>query len=214
MLLAAAGESFDKQELQQKASRFDHYTAIDLAHLLTFFIHPTSDFTDANTALVIIDGVSALFDAAYARAYDQPSKKRSDNAKWSTSRKYAVMGDLVSRLQKLATIQNLVVLMTQQTRMRIRAGAGALLLPVLSGVEWDSGISTQLVLFRDFPPNTSTQPKPDLLERWNRLRYVGVIKANGISAEENGRFDTVVPFSIEQVSIPSCRRVHILRFNN
>jgi RecA/RadA recombinase len=148
--------------------------------------------------LIIIDSVSSVFDAAYSRVHE-PSPKQSDAAKWNNSRKYAVMADLVSRLQKLATINNLVVLMTQQTRMRIRSGAGALLLPVLSGVEWDNGISTQLVLFRDFPPKTTTQPNTDLLERWKRLRYAGVIKINGVSAEENGRFDTVVPFTIDEV---------------
>ena len=187
--------------LQAKASRFEHYTAADLAHLLTFFTHPTADFIHDDSALVVIDGVSMAFDAAYSRVHDQQTKKQTDSAKWSTSRKYAVMGDLVSRLQKLATVHNAVVLMTQQTRMRIRSGAGALLLPVLSGVEWDSSISTQLVLFRDFPPKTTTLPRQELLDRWNRLRYVGVIKVNGVSAEENGRFDTVVPFSIEQVMI-------------
>jgi hypothetical protein len=109
------------------------------------------------------------------------------------------MGDLVSRLQRLATMNNLVVLLTQQTRMRIRSGAGALLLPALSGVEWDNGVSTQLVLFRDFPPKNSKQPDSDLIERWSRLRYVGLIRVNRVSAEENGRFETVVPFSIEKV---------------
>ncbi len=172
---------------------------MDLAHLLTMFIHPSPDFTHDTTALVIIDSVSSIFDAAYSRTNDHRSKKKPEAAKWTVSRKYAVMGDLISSLQKLASMQDLVVLLTQQTRMRIRSGAGALLLPVLSGIEWDNGVSSQLVLFRDFPPKGNTQPDPKLKERWSRLRYVGLIKINGVSAEENGRFDTVVPFSIEKV---------------
>lgn len=199
LLLASAGHDIGLQKLREKASQFYHYTTTDLAHLLTMFIHPTPDFISENTALVVIDSISTVFDIAYSRAHDQTSKKKSNAAKWYSSRKYAVMGDLISRLQKLATINNIVVLMTQQTRMRIRSGAGALLLPVLSGHEWDNGISTQLVLFRDFPPRTTTQPNPELLERWGRLRFVGVLKVNGVSAERDGRFDTVVPFSIEKV---------------
>jgi hypothetical protein len=163
------------------------------------FIHPSPDFTHDTTALVIIDSVSSIFDVAYSRINDHRSKKQPEAAKWAAARKYAVMGDLISRLQKLASMQDLVVLLTQQTRMRIRSGAGALLLPVLSGIEWDNGVSSQLVLFRDFPPKGNTQPDPKLMERWSRLRYVGLIKINGVSAEENGRFDTVVPFSIEKV---------------
>jgi RecA/RadA recombinase len=199
LLLACAGDDVDLEVLQAKASRFHHYGAPDLAHLLATLVHPAPEFVDNNTALLVIDSISSLFEAAYSRVQDQPIKKQTETTKWCNSRKYAVMGDLVSRVQKLASVHNLVVLMTQQTRMRVRPGAGAILLPVLSGAEWDNGISTQLVLFRDFPPKTTTQPALDLIERWGRLRYVGVIKVNGVSAEENGRFDTVVPFSIEMV---------------
>jgi hypothetical protein len=187
------------QKLQRIAERFHHYTVADLAHLLALFAYPASDFTDDTTALIVIDSISTPFDTAYSRPGDGRFKKQSELAKWAASRKYAVMGDLITRLQKMATLNNLVVLLTQQTRMRIRTGAGALLLPALSGVEWENGISTQLVLFRDFPPKGNTQPEPVLVEQWTRLRYVGLIKVNGLSAEENGRFETVVPFSIEKV---------------
>lgn len=188
-------------------SRFHHHRAPDLAHLLAMLIHPAPEIIHNNTALLVVDSISSLFEAAYSRVHDHPTKKQSETMKWCTSRKYAVMGDLIARMQKLASVHNLVILMTQQTRMRVRSGAGAILLPVLSGAEWDSGISTQLVLFRDFPPKTTTQPAPELIERWRRLRYVGVIKVNGVSAEENGRFDTVVPFSIEMVKQTSCSTI-------
>ncbi|KIW05954.1 hypothetical protein, variant [Verruconis gallopava] len=188
---------YTTKELEEQASRFHYYMITDLAHLVTLFTHPASDLADVNTALIVIDSISTVFDIAYSQFYDQQSKKQSEIAKWAANRKYAVMGDLISKLKRLATVNDLVVLMTQQTRLRIRSGAGALLLPTLSSIEWDHGVSTQLVLFRDFPPHPMTQPDPELAERWRRLRYAGLIKINGVSAEENGRFETVVPFTIE-----------------
>lgn len=199
LLLASADDGIDLNVLQEKVSRLRHFSVPDLAHLLAFFVHPTDDFIDSDVALVVVESVSTVFDTAYSKVQDAIPKKQSDSAKWNISRRYAMMGELVSRLQRLATLNGLAVIVTQQTRMRIRSGAGALLLPILTGHEWESVISTQLILFRDFPPKTMTQSNPELSERWSRLRYVGVIKLNGISAEENGRYDTVVPFSIEKV---------------
>jgi len=102
----------------------------------------------------------------------------------------------------LAIVNNISIVLTCQTITRVRSGQGALLLPAISGSEWDNGISTQLVLFRDWLPKRSTQQTEEEAERWQRLRYAGVIKVRGIAMEENGRFDTVVPFSIEQVRNP------------
>ena len=76
---------------------------------------------------------------------------------------------------------------------------GALLLPAMSGVEWDNGIATQLVLFRDWPPNNVVKLSEGK-ERWEKLRYAGVIKINGVLTAEEGRIDAVIPFSVEKAS--------------
>jgi hypothetical protein len=98
----------------------------------------------------------------------------------------------------MAAINNIAVLLTSQTITRIRSGLGALLLPAISGSEWDNGISTQLVLFRDWPPRPNTQSNDDI-DQWKGIRYAGLIKAKGVLAADDGSFGTVVPFSIEKV---------------
>lgn len=109
------------------------------------------------------------------------------------------MGELISKLGRMAAVNNIAVLLTSQTITKIRSGLGALLLPAISGTEWENGIATQLVLFRDWPPRRNTQITADEAERWKGLRYVGVIKVKGVLAADDGRFETVVPFSIEKV---------------
>lgn len=181
-------------------ARFKHYTIPTLPHLLALFLHPMPHFPPAGTSLIVIESISTLFDNAYHRTNYDRSKTQTDAQKWAAGRKFSVMGELMTKMARLATINNIAILFTSQTITRLRSGQGALLLPAISGLEWDNGVSTQLVLFRDWAPKRGTQLAIEEAEKWHRLRYAGVIKVKGVAMEENGRFDIVVPFSIEQAS--------------
>jgi len=163
-----------------------------LAHLLALFVHPPASFPPKQTSLIVIDGLSTLFDVAYQRNF--ATNKTSDASKWAAGRKYAVMSDLMSKLGKMAALNNIAMVLTCQTVTRLRTGASAILLPALSGLEWDNGISTQLVIFRDWPPSDRVKDA-----RWQRVRFVGAIKVNGALLGGDGGVGTVVPFTIEKV---------------
>jgi hypothetical protein len=179
--------------------RFKHYAVPTLPHLLALLLHPPPSFPPRDCSLIVIDSISTLIENAYQKSHDGRPVKKTDAAKWAAGRKYAVMGEIISKLGRMAAVNNAVVLLTSHTMTRIRSGLGALLLPAISGTEWENGISTQLVLFRDWPPQRNTQISAEDAERWKGLRYVGVIKVNGVLAADDGRFETVVPFSIEKV---------------
>ena len=106
------------------------------------------------------------------------------------------MGDLISKLGKLAATKHLTVLLTSQTTTRVRADTGAVLHPSISGNAWDGGISSRIVLYRDWPTlqdvDVSSQKK-----RVHGSRFAGVVKASGISYSGLGK---VVPFTIETVT--------------
>ena len=192
-----AGSSID-QILQKQ---FFHYTTPTLPHLLALFLHPAQSFPPRDTSLIVIDSVSTLFDLAFHRPFDYAvSSKKSDQEKWAASRRFAIMGDLISKIGRMAALHDIAVLLTCQTTTRLRSGIGlgALLLPAMSGVEWGNGIATQLVLFRDWSPNDAVN-LGEGKERWERLRYAGVIKVNGVLTAEEGRIDRAVPFSVEKV---------------
>jgi hypothetical protein len=181
-------------------ARFKYYAIPTLPHLLALLTHPTPHFPPPGTSLIVIESISTLFDNAYPRTNYDRFKTQTDAEKWAAGRRFAVMGELMTKLARLATINNVAILLTNQTITRVRFGQGALLLPAIYGSEWDNGVSTQLVLFRDWAPKRSSPLASEEAERWQRLRYAGVIKVKGVVMEENGRFDTMVPFSIEQVS--------------
>ncbi|KAJ9669677.1 hypothetical protein H2201_000061 [Coniosporium apollinis] len=177
-------------------SRFHHYIAPTLAHLLAVCTAPM--FLPAGTALLVINSVSTLFDSAYPRNTDDRSNGNKNNdGKWASNRRFAVMNDLMSKLGKLAALNNIAVLVTNQTATRIRPGLGAVLLPALSGTEWDNGISTRLVLFKDWPPPAHKDMSDADRQQLGKVRYVGAIKVNGVTLAEVGNVGSVVSFTIQ-----------------
>ncbi|KAK7522512.1 hypothetical protein IWZ03DRAFT_392860 [Phyllosticta citriasiana] len=180
---SAGGERAPQDDL---ASRFHHLFAPTLAHLLALFVRPASSFPPDGTALVVIDSVSTLFDYAYPRTGSGTGNK-NDDVKWAAGRRYAVMNDLVSTLGKTATLKDIPM----------RPGAGALLMPAMAGTEWDSGIATRLVLFRDWPPEPGKLTNLEEHRR-SKVRFVGVVKMNGTALGEADGLGAVVPFTIEK----------------
>ena len=176
--------------------RFHRLTAPTISHLLALFLRPRR-FPPERTSIVIIDSISTLVDKAYPRTADRQSKK-NDAAKWAASRKYAVLNDLVTSLGKMAAVNNLAIVINSQTITRVRGGSGAVLVPALVALEWDNGISTRLVIFRDFKPDLQGASEDE--ERLGRIRFVGITKLNGVNVAEDGAVGSVVPFSIENVS--------------
>lgn len=147
----------------------------------------------------MIDSISSLFASAFpSNGFDRKQasdKLKRDADQWASSRKLTFMGDFVSKLGKLATTNNIAVLLTSQTATRIRAETGATLNPTISGTTWDSGISARIVLFRDWFFQSAEAPANNW-EYLPQVRVAGVLKASGVSYEGLGR---MVSFTIEKV---------------
>lgn len=181
-------------------SRFHHFMAPTLAHLLALFGHPPSSFPPSGTSLVVIDSLATLVDNAYPRnVVDRTSRNRNDQAKWAAGRKYAVINELISTLARIAAMHDIALLLTCQTITRIRSGSRALLVPAISGAEWENGVSTRLVLFRDWVPGQGKWSDADA-DNLRKARFIGVVKANGVTLADEGAVGNVVPFTIETVS--------------
>ncbi|KAI9817903.1 MAG: hypothetical protein M1832_004523 [Thelocarpon impressellum] len=75
------------------------------------------------------------------------------------------------------------------------SGSGAVLVPALTSTAWEGGVSSRIVLFRDW-----VQPRVDgtaeAREKAAKMRFAGVLKAGGIAYGENG-VGRVIPFTIE-----------------
>ncbi|MCJ1370608.1 hypothetical protein MMC20_001821 [Loxospora ochrophaea] len=123
-----------------------------------------------------------------------------DAVQWAANRRWNVMGDLTSRICRLAAITNAAVLVTTQTLTKIREDLGAVLHPAISGKAWDSGVNSRIVLFRDWLPHSSNET--GAVESVRDARFAGVIKAGCI---HHGGLGKVVPFSIGQHGLREIR---------
>jgi hypothetical protein len=162
-------------------------------------MHAPAAFPPQNTSLVVIDSLATLVDNAYPRNVDDRlPRNKTDQARWAAGRRYTVINDLIATFTRFAALHDIALLVTSQTITRIRGASRALLVPAISGVEWENGVSTRLVLFRDWLRHGKARNKADA-DRLQKARFAGLVKANGVALAEEGGVGNVVPFAIGHV---------------
>lgn len=132
--------------------KLQYISVPSLTHLLAIILHPRPDFPPDRTSLLVIDGINTLVDLDYPRFHQFGASTRTEQQKWQATRRYAVLGSLVNGLKKLAALNDIAVIVTTgcSTRGRNDSGLGLALVPGLGGSEWEAGIRSRMVMFRDF----------------------------------------------------------------
>lgn len=189
----------DRQEVSELLLNFHHFITPTLSHLLALLIHPCTTFPPKGTSVIVVDPVSAVFATAFPKVdskinYMQNLGTKHDQAHWITNRRWAVMGEFISNIGKLAAIHDIAVILTSQTTTKIQPEMGAIVHPSISSTVWDGGISNRIVFYRDWiipKANVSSQGK-----HTKNARFAAVIKVKGVSLESPGN---IVPFAIEKV---------------
>jgi hypothetical protein len=189
------------------SNHFHHVAAPTLAHVLALFMHPPAAFPPPNTSLVVIDSLSTLIDNAYPRNVE--GKNKNEQTRWAAGRRFTVINELISTFSRFAALHDVALLVTCQTITRIRGTARALLVPAISGVEWENGVSTRLVLFRDWVRQAKAKDTADP-DRLLKARFAGLVKVNGTALADEGGVGSVVSFTIENVSPSITRGAYIV----
>lgn len=179
-----------------------HFTTPTLPHLLALLTHVSPSFPPSKTSLIVIDAVSCLFNLAFPKVADHASGKQNlnkvnDVTQWAASRRWAVMGEFIARIGKLAATKHIAILLTMQTATRVFAKAETCIYPAVSGTVWDNGINARIILFRDWLFRSATSSSQEKYEAGTR--YAAVVKAGGVSYKGLGK---AVPFKITKVAIP------------
>lgn len=187
----------EPESIDEYLKKFHHFAAPSLPYLLALLIHQSSDFPPIETSLIVIESISTLFSIAFPKTGEdttsqQLSAKKNDAAQWASSRRWAVMGDFISKIGRLAATRNIAILLTSQMTAKIRPETGAVMHPAISGTAWDTGISTRIVVFRDWIFQDGAGSQGELVPG---VRLAGITKAKGVSYEGVGK---VVMFTIEQ----------------
>ncbi len=194
----------------------DHFSTPTLAHLWTLLFSSSSDFPSTSTSLIIIDSISTVFTLAFPRTEDAPQntrptqpttpyKKRNEAAQaqqWVSSRRWAVIGDFVAKLAKLAALRDVAIILLNQTVSRVRPETGAMLLPAVSSNAWDAGVMNRVLLYRDWI--TEGLVVDDSIGGENiqgGVRFAAVLKAACLrGGSQSGNLSRVVPFVVGRVS--------------
>ncbi|EME38415.1 hypothetical protein DOTSEDRAFT_48641 [Dothistroma septosporum NZE10] len=133
------------------ADSFHYVAAPTLSHLLALIISPPAGLIPRGTVLLVVDGLNTLVDLDYPRL-PYNSRARTDQQKGQAGRRYAILGSIMTALNKLAALHDLAVIVTTgcSSRMRHDSGLGASISPGIGGSEWENGISSRMLIFRDF----------------------------------------------------------------
>lgn len=131
--------------------KFQYLSISTFSHLLALVLHPPTSFPPAGTNLLVIDGLEALVNLDYPRVPFGNGTK-SEQQKWQGNRRYAILGTLVTALGRLASVRDVAVVVTSGclSKMRSQDGLPAAIGPGIGGVEWETGIWSRIIVFRDF----------------------------------------------------------------
>lgn len=181
--------SLSVQRLDQAASddalvRFHHTAPPTLTHLLALLLHPPEPFPPAKCRFMVVSNLQTAVEAAHPRHATFPANTKADTQKWAAGRRYAILGSIVSALNKLAATHDIAVLVTTgcATRMRSEYGGPLGLVPGVGGGEWEAGIWTRAAVFQDFGG-----------------RYLGVQKLRGGSTTTSyGDFGRLAAFAVSE----------------
>lgn len=94
---------------------------------------------------------------------------------------------IVNSLQKLAATRDLAVVVLTQCATKMQAERGATLIPAINATVWEQGVSTRLVLFRDWAQDG---------DETRGLHFVETQKLNGKASTS---LDLVCAFRVEEV---------------
>lgn len=201
------------RSLDDLLEKFTYYNIHTLPHLLVLFLHPTAQFPPPDTALMIIDNVSAPFATAFPRSTPSSSSFFSDHAngktgsssldiarkhklQWAANRKWVVAGDLAAAMNKMAALKKVAVVVINQVATSLKGVKRAVLKPALAGTAWEVAVGNRVVLWRDFAPySDGSADASGSIAR--SLPFAEVVKAGG-KVRPVGEGDAV-PFSIAQV---------------
>ncbi|KAH7165481.1 P-loop containing nucleoside triphosphate hydrolase protein [Dactylonectria macrodidyma] len=131
-------------------SRFFHYSCLTLPHLIALVSRPTLKSIPTNCSLFVISSLSALINAALPKSHDNNAAPKLHKGPTPSAKRVQALQSIMHSLQKLAATRNCAVVILSQCATKMHSERGATLTPAVTATVWEHGVSTRLVLFRDW----------------------------------------------------------------
>ncbi|CAM1511529.1 Fc.00g090420.m01.CDS01 [Cosmosporella sp. VM-42] len=200
------GRHASGDEEESDESRFFHYSCLTLPHFIALVSRPTAKSIAANAALIIVSSLSALINSALPKGHDGRAPNRPNKGPSSSAKRLQALQSIMAALQKLAATRNCAVVILSQCATKIQSERGATLTPSVNATVWEQGVSTRLVLFRDW------------VWRGNKLASVllaGLQKVDGKPTQDS--VENVVAFKVETdgiIKVPYDATQSLIDFSN
>ncbi|KAF5236155.1 hypothetical protein FANTH_11403 [Fusarium anthophilum] len=132
------------------SSQFYHYSCFTLPHLVALVSRPTAKLIPHNCSLMVISSLSALVNSALPKSHDGKATSKSNKGPSPSAKRTQALLSIVNALHKLAATRNCAVVVLSQCATKIHSERGATLTAAVNASVWEQGISTRLVMFRDW----------------------------------------------------------------
>ncbi|KAB8772371.1 hypothetical protein FH972_026661 [Carpinus fangiana] len=194
-----SSEHFRESEELDVLTNMHHFSSPTLAHLLALLAHSTPAFPPKSTTLVVVESAATLIDLAYPRNLDD----RSENARWTSSRRQTITGELARNLTRLAAVRNVAVMLTTHATTRLRGEAAAVLRPAITNIEWDNAMAHKIVLYRDW-----AEDSPEAQDRSPKssARFASISKS--VAFRTHSQAQRLVAFDIVQAGLVELPKMH------
>ncbi|KND88711.1 DNA repair protein rhp55 [Tolypocladium ophioglossoides CBS 100239] len=131
-------------------SKFTHYSCLTLPHVMALISRPTSKSIGTGVSLVVISSISALLNSSLPKSQDGRTAPKASKGLTASAKRLQCFQHIMNALRKLAATRNCAVVILSPCATRMQSEQGATLVAAINATVWEQGISTRLVLFRDW----------------------------------------------------------------
>ncbi|KAJ4225361.1 hypothetical protein NW759_005060 [Fusarium solani] len=140
----------EAHDVEGDAGRFLHYSCLTLPHFVALISRPTAKAIPANSSLVVISSLSALVNSALPKSHDGKAISKSAKGPSPSTKRLQALQSIMNALHKLAATRNCAVVILSQCATKMHSERGATLTAAVNATVWEQGVSTRLVVFRDW----------------------------------------------------------------
>ncbi|RMJ13091.1 hypothetical protein CDV36_007269 [Fusarium kuroshium] len=140
----------EAHDVEGNAGRFLHYSCLTLPHFVALISRPTAKAIPANSSLVVISSLSALVNSALPKSHDGRALSKSAKGPSPSTKRLQALQSIMNALHKLAATRNCAVVILSQCATKMHSERGATLTAAVNATVWEQGVSTRLVVFRDW----------------------------------------------------------------
>ncbi|KAK2592832.1 hypothetical protein QQS21_009470 [Conoideocrella luteorostrata] len=136
--------------LRSSRGKFIHFSCLTLPHLIALLLRPNAKAIPGAVSLVVVSNVSSLINSSLPKTVEENTSTKPTKGQTASTKRRQGIHFISNALQRLAATKNCAVVVLSQCATRMQSEHGATLVTAINASAWDQGISTRLVMFRDW----------------------------------------------------------------